>query len=526
MPFGGMYKYATPAYSYFQPRFSPMRSWTTIRHRRARSRKGQVSAVATILALLLVVSFIANFLVGELPGDMEQIETSHILTVEDQLARLQATIMAEAQDVGTKVALVTPVTLGSLAEPPFGQAATSSIQTELPGVGTVANYQLADLAPMALTWNSGSACLAGGHGTCSTAAAKNTYNFEGNSTALAVTISGSGASLFYNLTGANDSLTLTWSGPNANKAVVVMNGSNDSVTLKKSATDTGSPVMSFSFYGANDKFTLTPSGSHSGPGGTKIAVSFVGSINGICPWGNLTATDKLGTFGTGGTFVNVSTTWWNAIGYQSPPHTHSYSSGFATFQNQTGFARCAFTNEYASSVTSQESGGLLVNIQNHYVAPALVAFDQGAVVAEEAGGGSVMVDQPTLVVTNRPAGTIASLTLVNLVMTPSTESGLSTAAVMTQILSVSHFAVIARANQSLSSPFNFTITTLFPDAWWSYFQTIPTAFPDGSTCVTIHPLVAPNTCLAPPFGTSEEISVPMIVQSIILTSITAKVWID
>ncbi|MCI4370875.1 MAG: hypothetical protein L3J81_06070, partial [Thermoplasmata archaeon] len=189
-------------------------------------------------------------------------------------------------------------------------------------------------------------------------------------------------------------------------------------------------------------------------------------------------------------------------------------------------ARCAFTNEYASSVTSQESGGLLVNIQNHYVAPALVAFDQGAVVAEEAGGGSVMVDQPTLVVTNRPAGTIASLTLVNLVMTPSTESGLSTAAVMTQILSVSHFAVIARANQSLSSPFNFTITTLFPDAWWSYFQTIPTAFPDGSTCVTIHPLVAPNTCLAPPFGTSEEISVPMIVQSIILTSITAKVWID
>jgi hypothetical protein len=522
-----MYKYVAPAYSYSLPRFSAMRSWTTIRHRRARARKGQVSAVATILALLLVVSFIANFLVGELPGDMEQNETAHILQVEDQLARLQATITAEAQDQGTKVALVTPVTLGSQADPPFGQAATSSIQTELPGVGTVGTYQIADLAVMALPWNTGgSACLAGGHGTCATSAAKNTYNFEGNGSALAVTISGSGASLFYNLTGSNDSLTLTWSGPNANKAVVIMNGSNDSVTLKKSATDTGSPVMSFSFYGANDKFTLTPSGSHSGPGGTKIAVAFVGSINGICPWGNLTATDKLGAFGTGGTFVNVTTTWWNAVGYESPPHAHAYSSGVATYQNQTGFARCAFTNEYPTSVTSQEAGGLLVNLNNHYVAPALVAFDQGAVVAEESGGGSVMVDQPTLVVTNRPAGTIASLTLINLVMKPSTEAGLSTSAVMSQILSVSQFAIIARANQSLSSPFNFTITTLFPDAWWSFFQTVPTAFPVGSTCVTIHALAAPYTCLAPPFGTAEEISAPMIVQSLILTSITAKVWID
>jgi hypothetical protein len=522
-----MYKYATPAYSYLRLRFSPMHSWTTIGHRRSRSRKGQVSAVATILALLLVVSFIANFLVGELPGDMEQIETNHIVQVEDQLARLQATISAEAQDPGTQVALVTPVTLGSLAEPPFGQAATSSIQTEIPGVGTVANYQFAALTPMALTWNSGgSACLAGGHGTCSTGAAKDTYNFEGNGSVLGVTISGSGDSLFYNLTGSNDSLTITWSGPNANKAVVVLNGSNDSVTLKKSATDTGSPVMSFTFYGANDKFTLTPSGSHSGAGGTKISVSFFGSINGICPWGNLTATDKLGVFGGGGLLVNVSTTWWNAIGYQSAPHTHSYSSGFATFQNQTGFARCAFTNEYPTSLTSQESGGLLVNIHNHYVASALVAFDQGAVVAAEAGGGSVMVDQPTIVVTDRPAGTIASITLINLVMTPSTEAGLSTAAVMSQILSVSHFSMIARANESLSSPFNFTINTLFPDAWWAYFQTVPTAFPEGSTCVTIHPISAPYTCLAPPFGTAEEISAPMLVQSVIVTSITAKVWID
>jgi hypothetical protein len=521
-----MYKYVTLAYSYLRPRFFPMRSWTTIRHRHSRARKGQVSAVATILALLLVVSFIANFIVGQLPGEMAQLETTHILTVEDQLARLQATIAAEAQNPGTHVALVSPVTLGSGADPPFGQAATSSIQTEIPGVGSVANYRVSSLAPLAMTWNSGSACLAGGHGTCSTAGAKDTYNFEGNGSTLALTISGSGSSLFYNVSGSNDSVTITWSGPNANTAVVVMSGSNDSVTLKKSATDVGSPNFAFSFFGANDKFTLTPSGSHSGPGGTKIAVRFLGSIDGICPWGNLSATDKLGTFGNGGTFVNVTTTWWNALGYASAPHTRSYASGFATFQNSTGFQQCAFTRASSSALTTQESGGLLVTISNHYVAKSLVAFDQGGVVAEEAGGGSVMVDPPTIQVTNRPAGTVASITLVNLVMKPSTEAGLSTAAVMSQILSVSHLALIAQANKSLSSPVNFTIHTLFPDAWWAYFQLVPTAFPLGSSCVTINPVVAPYTCLSPPFGTEEEIVAPMIVQSLIVTTITAEVWID
>ncbi|MCI4333576.1 MAG: hypothetical protein L3K01_07660 [Thermoplasmata archaeon] len=522
----GMYKYVTPAYSYLRPRSYLMRHWTTIRYRRARARKGQVSAVAVILGLLLVVSFIANFIVAQLPGQMAQLETTHILTVENQLARLQATILAEAQNPGTHVALVSPVTLGSGASPPFGQAATSSIQTELAGVGTVANYQVSDLAPTVMAWNTGSACLAGGHGTCSTAGAKNTYNFLGNGSTLAITISGSGASLFYNLTGSNDSVTLTWSGPNAKTAVVVTSGTNDTVTFKKSDTDVASPSFFFSFYGATDKFTLTPNGSHSGPGGTKVAVKFVGSINGICPWGNLSGTDKLGNFGSGGKFVNITTTWWNALGNPTPAHSQSYSSGVGTFQNSTGFTNCAFTNAYPTAITSQESGGLLVHIFNHYVAQALVAFDQGGVVAEENGGGSVMVDQPTIVVVNRPAGTVAEVTLINLVMTPSTEAGLSTSAVMSQVLSVSHLSVIANRNQSLSSPFNFTITTLFPDAWWSYFQTVPSAFPQGATCVTITPIAAPYTCLAPPFGTVEEISAPMIVQSIILTAITAKVWLS
>ncbi|MCI4326490.1 MAG: hypothetical protein L3K16_02475 [Thermoplasmata archaeon] len=502
-----------------------MRTWTTIHQRRYRARKGQVSAVAVILGLLLFVAFIANFILAELPPQMTQYETDHIILVEDQLARLQATILAESLNASVHLALVSPVSLGSQADPPFGQAATSSVQTEFSSVGTVASYQISDLNSLPMTWDTGSACLNGGHGTCSTAAVKNFYNEAVNGTAEAITVSGTGASLFYNLTGSNDTVTITWSGPNMNVLNLVVNGNNDTVTFKKSAADTGSPRGSFEFYGADDKFILTPSGSHSGAGGTVLTVQFVGSVNGICPWGNLSATDKLGTFGTGGTLVNVSTTWWNSVGYESKVHTHTYSSGVETYQNSTGFQQCAFTKSNPTTFTAQESGGLLVNIYNHYIAQALVAYDQGAVVAQEAGGGSIVIDPPAISVTQQTAGSIGDVTLVNLVMTPSTQAGLSTASVMSKILTVSHFSVDASANQSLSSPFTFTITTLFPDAWWTFFNNAPSGFPSGSTCVTIRPLAAPYTCLSPPEGTVEEIVAPMIVQSLVVTDVTAQVWI-
>jgi hypothetical protein len=503
-----------------------MRHWSTIRQRRFRRRKGQVSAVATILGLLLVVAFIANFIIAELPGNMEEIETSHILQVENQLGRLQATIEAEAQDPTAAVALASPVTLGSAADPPFGLAATSSIQTELAGVGTVATYQSANIVTPTILWNTGSACLAGGHGTCATAGAKDTYNFAGNSSALGVTISGSGDSLFYNLTGSNDTVTLTWSGPNAVGAKLVLSGTNDSVVFHKSATDTGSPKFSFSFYGADDKMTITPSGSRSGPGGTLVTVNLVGAANGICPWGNLSATDTLGAFGTGGHFVNVTTTRWNAVGYESPPSSHVYNSGTETFRNSTGFIACAFTSADSSSATVQERGGVLVDISNRYVAATLLAFDQGAVVAQEAGGGSVMVDPPHIAITNRPAGTIGNVTFLNLVMTKSSQAGLSTASVMTRLLSVSDYTIAASAQHAVSSPVNLTIRTLFPDAWWSYFQSLPTAFPYGATCLTIIPVVAPYSCLSPPSGTTEEVVAPMVVQSLVVTEITAQLWIN
>ena len=505
-----------------------MGRWTTIHQRRYRARKGQVSAIATILGLLLVVAFIANFLIAELPGQMQQIETTHVVTVEDQLARLQATILAEATNPGVHVALASPLTLGSPSDPPFGLAASSSIATELPTNGTVATYQVSNLNPAPITWGSGSACLPGGTGTCNTAGVKDTYNYAGNNTTRTVTISGSGDTLFYNLTGSNDILTLTWSGPNAGGGRVVINGSNDTVTFKKTGTDAASPSFSFAFYGQSNTFTLNPVGSKSGPGGTKVAVLFAGYGSGICPWGNLSATDTLGNFGTGGKFVNVTTTWWNAIGNESAPRSQNYGtgSGVATFVNETGFTGCAFTKAFPTTSTVQEGGGLLVHIFNHYIPQALIAFDEGAVVAQESGGGSVMVDPPSVVITHRPSGTVGAITLLNLAMTQSTQAGITTTAIMSKILTVSRLTLTATEEQALSAPLNLTISTQFPDAWWAFFQTNPTAFPDGAKCVTVHAVVAPYTCLSPPSGVAEQVVAPMIVQSLVLTVITAQVWLD
>ena len=58
------------------PRASRVRNW------RRRGRRGQVAAVATLLGLLLVVTFIANFLTTVVPNQMQVNDLNHEVTVE------------------------------------------------------------------------------------------------------------------------------------------------------------------------------------------------------------------------------------------------------------------------------------------------------------------------------------------------------------------------------------------------------------------------------------------------------------
>jgi hypothetical protein len=101
--------------------------WKTLRQRRGRARKGQVSAIATIFGLLLVVTFISNFILLQLPGEEASNEYAHVLLVENQLATLQGVLFAQSRVAAGPYTLTAPVSLGAQGVPPFGEASGSTL---------------------------------------------------------------------------------------------------------------------------------------------------------------------------------------------------------------------------------------------------------------------------------------------------------------------------------------------------------------------------------------------------------------
>lgn len=92
-----------------------------------RGRRGQVSAVATVLGLLLVVTLIANYLSTQLPGQMRVNDANHVLTVENQVLRFAAVLRAASAARAVGAVLTQPVSLGSAGEPPMAPPDGASI---------------------------------------------------------------------------------------------------------------------------------------------------------------------------------------------------------------------------------------------------------------------------------------------------------------------------------------------------------------------------------------------------------------
>lgn len=82
-------------------------------------RRAQVAPVATILGLLLVVTYIATFLSTTLPNTMSVNDLNHDLLVENQVGQVSVvtTQIALAGAVGGQQTF--PITLGSAGDPPF-----------------------------------------------------------------------------------------------------------------------------------------------------------------------------------------------------------------------------------------------------------------------------------------------------------------------------------------------------------------------------------------------------------------------
>ncbi len=86
---------------------------------RRRGRRAQVSAIATLFGLLLVVTFIGNYLTTVLPGQMSSNDLNHGLLVEDQVGRLATLLRNEVSADAVGAQITQPVSLGSSGEPPF-----------------------------------------------------------------------------------------------------------------------------------------------------------------------------------------------------------------------------------------------------------------------------------------------------------------------------------------------------------------------------------------------------------------------
>ena len=510
-----------------------MLRFRTIRQRPQRARKGQVAAVATIFGLLLVVTFVSNYLVAQLPGQLTNAEFNHVIQVENQLSRLQATILAQAANPGFGVALSAPVTLGSAAVPPFGPPAAGQVGPEIGQIRTTSNYVVSQVVSAEPRWNFGSSCISGGAGHCSGNGNIDTWNVTNtNNSAFTITVNGNRNSLGYNITGNNDTVNIAWTGGDTGFVAFIINGSNNIINYNKGGSDTTTPTAAFLFYGQNDVFNFNPSGSHSSKGGMTVYVSFVGSWNLICPYGNLSNTDKVGTLSAGGSNLNLTVVWWNALGYVSGPRSQTYPGGGGNNEtihwwNQSSPIGCAFTRQYASSYQTLYGSGVLVRLYNRYLPQTDVVYDQGAVIESQLGGIPQMVSGPSLSYSPIPAGFKATLTLVNLVGSMATETGLTTAAISTHVVSVSTVQLdTGFGSARLGSLTYLNVTTAYPAAWLQFFAGYPGLVPGGAHCSSAPAYSAPYSCLAPPPGGLSTISAGLFAQQLSLTTITVQVGLD
>lgn len=480
-----------------------------------------MSAVATTLTLLIVVSYIANYLSSTLPGQMQGVEFRHQLVVQDQISRLRALVLAEAAHPLLPLTPMTPVALGSAATPPFGPPSQSTIGPESGAVNQSVHYQLETVTPANPSWGNFSVCLPGGEGHCAGNGNVNYANLSGNNTTLNIVITGGNNSLVYNLNGDNDSITVSWSGKDEGIVAIVVNGSYDSVTFDKSGSDTTTPSMSFYFFGIHDTFSMSMAGSHSSKGGMNVDVRFIGSLSFLCPYDNYSATDRVANLGAGGSNLKLSVTWWNAVGYVTAPNTLPYPGGSlpsesVTFQNTTGFASCPFLKISSAQYTSSSFGGLSVRLANRYIPPADIGYELGAVLLQSASGQSIMLAPPAFRFLSTEAGLNATLEFVVLDGSVVPESGVGVASVGARVTGVTTTSFGSGVNGVfVATPYYINISTQYPAGWLTYFNAQDRAFPFGASCVvTGTPLPAGTSCLAPPLGRAVTIIAPLYAQTV------------
>ncbi len=489
--------------------------------------------MATLLALMLFVSFLATFVFGELPSQMGTQEFLHQSQVEDQLGRLQDSVIeaANALNGNGSSYLSNPVTLNSGGVPPFGTPSTGSIVVEPTYVGATAAFGVSNVTAANVGWGHGSSCFSTGSGTCTTGSGTEVYNFSGNKSTVSPTIAGcaaAGCSVVFNVTGNSNALTVTLTGAAIKTVLVQVSGNWDNLTLSDGGTCNLHQSVAVVFSGNNDSYTLTMTGCTTGLG-ANLNTTFVGSSGSLCPYGNAASSDtwKGATWGSStGIFQNL--TWQNAFGITSPENSIPANGGHnhVTFSNQSGYFQCLFTTAQTSGpYTLHFLSGVRVQLNNRYTPVTSVAYDQGAVILGQQNGGSIMIDPPQSSYVQQPFGVSYAITLVSLVGSTGAASGLGTVAVVSSILSEQTYNIIDGRHSNTYLPYIYlNFTTAFPQAWATYFSHQTVIDPAGVTC-TPGPGGTVANCLTPQNNGLSTISVPINASEFTLNIIVAQVSI-
>jgi hypothetical protein len=122
-----------------------------VRRWRKRGERGQVAPVATILGLLLVVTFIANYLTATLPGQMSANDLNHELLLENQLGQFSALLPAVSATGITGAQVSQPISLGTASQPPFAGADHSVLSRGNLTGGITVSYSVTGPGPTTQT---------------------------------------------------------------------------------------------------------------------------------------------------------------------------------------------------------------------------------------------------------------------------------------------------------------------------------------------------------------------------------------
>jgi len=469
--------------------------------------------VATLLGLLLVVTFIANFLTTVVPNQMQVNDLNHELAVENQFGRLAALLSSAGAGGSPGMQFVQPVTLGSDGVAPWAAQDGSSIGGGRIGSHLNMSYgilgSLLYLPPQgssqggpplpgtcSFTSNSAVTCTGGGSNL--------RYNFSGNAKAFSVSVSGasSGISLNYSTNGSTITLSLsgstgitvtvygshnvvTFSGVGSGSVGVTLIGNYNYVNLGS----TGGATVTLSMYGSSDTVYQAAGG-----GAVVLAVivgsqdSFTGNATGgatysayvtgfnatnpnstQCPYDNLSATDHLAGSGTGGsTFnANYNNTAYNGTGTQGK---------WATQYHDVGQSLCPFFSHQSVGLNGQSlsGAGVVLGFTNSYAPSGEVAYDEGAVIYAQYGSYPVIVDAPSISLT-RVAGavTAASVWFPYFQGQSGSVAGVGTGTLDLRMVSTTSFSTTANATLyaiNPNVPISIVIHTPYAEAWNAYLN--------------------------------------------------------